>query len=164
MKNNSLSSDMLEQQFGPSELEILLQEGMTRIICTKATASGLVLELSQVTFIKTGITEFPEAHHAVVAGQSMGKAFRAHEINFRRQVKRVCRLSLPNTFKQWFGSGDLATVVSVSILVGPDLSPYADILEVYSPAVRWPRVGKEPDAELLSAIQTFSKSLQELTL
>jgi len=164
MKSSKLSSDILEQQFGPTELIILYQNGLTRIICTKVLSSGQVLELSLVKFIQSGIDKFPDVHQAIVAGQSMGKAFRAQGIDFRRQVNSVRRSSLPENLSRRFGSNDLATVVAVSIRVGPDRSPYAHILEVYSPAVAWPYLNNGPNDEQLKAIQSFSQSLQELKL
>lgn len=135
---NSLSSDILEQQFGPSEIVVLYQRNLERIICTKVVSSGQVLELSHVQFIQTGVDTYPDVHQAIIAGQSMGKAFRERGIECTREVKYTYRQKLPTSFNKWFGTSDPATVMDVSIFVGPDHTAYARILETYSSAVSWP--------------------------
>jgi hypothetical protein len=134
-----LSSDILERQFGPTELTVLYQGGTSRIICTKAKASGQVLELSFVNFTRAGAEKFPEVHRAVLAGTSMGKAFRASSVAFRRKERIVHSNDLATHFGRQFGGEGPATILEVTILAGPDKTPYAEILETYSPAVRWPR-------------------------
>src|SRR5665213_2595733 len=129
-----LSSDILEQQFGPTEISVLHQDGSARLICTRASADGQVLEVSRVRFMP-GTDQFPKTHQAVLDGQSMGKAFRADGIKFERKVKTAYRQFLPASFNQWFDNNEIATVVAVSILVGPNETRYAEILEIYSPAV-----------------------------
>jgi hypothetical protein len=133
-----LSSDILEQQFGPTEIGILLQDDTTRIICTKTIAASQVLELSKVTFVHDGVSKFPAIHQEILRGQSMGKAFRAHDVAFVRKVQSVQRTPLPEAFSRRFQSNGPATVVEVSILVGEGETLYATILETYSPKVVWP--------------------------
>jgi para-aminobenzoate synthetase component 2 len=127
-----LSSDILEQQFGPTEVEILSQDDKSRTIRTKVIATGHVLEESHVVFDRAGITEFPLAHSDVLKGRSIGKAFRDRGIKFTR-------------LEHGLNKADTGTVINVSILVGPHKTPYAEIVETYSPAVVWP----EPQAVLL---------------
>jgi len=136
--NNLLSSDILEAQFGPTEIAVLHQDETSRIICTKVIDGGQILEISRVTFDPAGIKAYAEIHRQVVAGMSMGKAFRQAGVDFRRQVHRTSQSELPPALRRWFGSTKKATTVEVSITVGPQALPYARILEVYSPAVRWP--------------------------
>jgi hypothetical protein len=133
-----LSSDILEAQFGPTELTVLYQDASSRIICTKAKPGGQMLELSFVNFNQAGAGQFPEVHQAVKAGTSIGKAFRDAGIAFKREEQLVDSQALAARFGQQFGSQGAATVMTVSILAGPDQTPYAEILEIYSPAVRWP--------------------------
>lgn len=133
-----LSSDILERQFGPTELTVLHQSGNSRIISTRAKANGQLLELSFVNFIAAGVDKFPEVHEAVVAGTSMGKAFRDAGVAFSRKERIVDNQTLLENFGRQFGGEGPATVINVLILVGPDKIPYAEVLETYSPAVRWP--------------------------
>jgi hypothetical protein len=133
-----LSSDILEQQFGPTTVEVLRQDEHARLICTKVIATGQVLEISSTTFIKAGANEFPAVHQAVLDGQSMGKAFRAAGVDFVRQTKTTYKRIPAPEFADWFASNKPATVVEVTILVGPHKTPYATILETYSAAVHWP--------------------------
>jgi hypothetical protein len=158
--SDTLSSDILEKQFGPTEITVLYQDASTRIICTRTVADGHVLELSRVVFMP-GARDFPETHRAVLDGLSMGKAFRADGIEFRRHVNASYRRSLPAAFKKWFGRGSPATVVAVSILVGPAKTHYADIMETYSPDVRWPHLGGQPTNEHLENIKRLEEFLDE---
>jgi hypothetical protein len=157
---NELSSDILERQFGPTELEALHQDDATRIICTKVAGTGQILELSQVTFLEAGMDEFPEVHQAVINGVSMGKAFAGHGIAFTRQTKAAYDRTLPFGFEQRFNSDKPATVVAVTILVGPEQTPYAEILETYSPAVAWPEKKGKPTGQQLAAIEALGTFLQ----
>jgi hypothetical protein len=115
-----LSSDILEAQFGLTELTVLYQE------------------LSFVNFSRAGATQFPEVHRAVTAGTSMGKAFRAAGVAFKREERPIASQALAARFGRLFGNEGAATVITVSILVGSDEMSYAEVLEIYSPAVRWP--------------------------
>jgi hypothetical protein len=155
--SNLLSSDILEAQFGPTEVEILRQDAETRIICTKAVRTGQVLEISRVTFDRAGRAAFPVVHQAVMDGASMGKAFRQADIEFRRVVGSAYACDLPKTFRRWFGSSVNATVVDVAVLVGSDCLPYAEILEVYSPLVEWPRSVGQPTARQLKKLGLLYK-------
>ncbi len=140
-----LSSDILEQQFGPTEIEILHQDKTTRIICTKTTEDQKILELSRVVFVAEGVALHPAVHQDILNGTSMGKAFRSDGTEFNREVRSAQKLSLPSKFTKYFKSEASATVVNVRILVGPNRVPYADIIEVYSPDVAWPSSPQVPD-------------------
>jgi hypothetical protein len=154
-----LSSDILERQFGPTEVEVLYQDNGTRIIRTLAADSRQILEVSRVVFIQAGVEKFPGTHLAISEGASMGKAFRADGIEFIREDQGAYRYALPAIFKKFFGSREPATVVEVLILAGPDKTPYARILETYSPDVRWPHQVGEPTAGQLAKIQTLGEFL-----
>lgn len=123
-----LSSDILEEQFGPTEIEIVSQDDSKRVIRTKVIGSGQVLEESVVQFLPEGVAQFPQTHQTVMDGLSMGKAFRKDNIDFVRRVREVSR------------QPGKETVVSVLIMVGPNKTPYAEILETYSPEVNWPEL------------------------
>jgi hypothetical protein len=159
-----LSSDILEQQFGSTKAEVLYQATDTRIIATHAVDSGQILELSYVVFVQSGIEKFPGTHRAVMAGMSMGKAFRADDIKFILEEQAAYHYVLSLNFKRWFGSSEPATVVRVSILAGSEKRPYADILETYSPEVQWPRLHGKPKADQLDSIQLLDKFLAGQTL
>ncbi len=133
-----LSSDILEQQFGPTVVQVLDQAEQTRLICTQVVATNQVLEVSFVTFIEAGVQEFSAVHRLVLAGESMGKAFRTAGVLFTRQTTAISHQELSPLFSQQFESEGSATIVEVVILVGPEQVPYAKIIETYSPAVRWP--------------------------
>lgn len=142
-----LSSDILERQFGPTELEIMFQDEMTRIICTKAAGDGRVLEVSWVVFASDAATNFPEPYQDMLAGESMGKAFRSHEIKFQRKIKNSYTYDLPPAYQRWFGDAQDATVVDLSILAGPNQRLFAEVLETYRPGTIWPYLTGEPAAE-----------------
>lgn len=133
-----LSSDILEQQFGETTVEILHQDSKSRIICTKVISTGQVLELSRVVFDPKGAAQFSKIHQTVKTGKSMGKAFKDAGVDFVRQTQSVSIQKLPPNFGKQFGSNKPATVVEVAIFVGTDKVPYARILETYSPFVGWP--------------------------
>lgn len=158
-----LSSDALERQFGgPTELEVLRQDDRERIICTKLSESGKILELSRVIFHPEGAAAFPDIHREVVGGKSMGRAFADNAVGFNRRVRASCRYDRPDMpagFAERFGSEQPPTVTDVSILVGPGNVLYADILEVYSPEVSpWEPVG-EISGEVTTAVNAFGKEL-----
>jgi hypothetical protein len=154
-----LSSDILEQQFGPTEVEVLYQDNGTRIIRTLATDSRQILEMSRAVFIQSGVKKFPGTHQTVIEGMSMGKAFRADGIEFIREEQGTYRYALPAIFKRFFGSGEPATIVEVLVLAGPGKTPYATILETYSPDVRWPHQAGEPTAGQLAKVQALGEFL-----
>ena len=156
-----LSSDILERQFGPTEVEVLYQDAKTRIIRTLAADSRQILEVSRVVFVQSGIEKFPGTHRAVTEGASMGKAFRADGIKFIREELGAYRHALPAIFKEVFGSSQPATVVEVLVLAGPGKTPYARILETYSPDVRWPRHIGEPTAGQLAKIRALGEFLAD---
>lgn len=154
-----LSSDILERQFGPTGLAVLYQNSKSRIVCARLKIGGQVLEVSAVKFIQAGTEKFPDAHQSVLAGQSMGKVFKREGIKFARREQAAYHQALPPNFTRWFGKKGKATVVNVSILVGPDKTPYADILEIYSPLVKWPRLKGQPTSDQLEAFSLLGKLL-----
>jgi hypothetical protein len=154
-----LSSDILESQFGPTEVEVLYQDEKTRIICTKAVGSGQVLEVSRVSFAPDAAAKFPDAHQAVLSGKSIGKAFREANIEFRREVRAAYKCVLPESFEKLFGGPDAATIVYVSILAGSGQIPYCRILETFSPDVKWPQLSGEPDGTQLEQIGLLDQFL-----
>lgn len=163
--SDALSSDILEDQFGPTKLTVLWQNGMSRIICTEAAATKQVLEVSLVTFAPLGVKAFQSVHKAVSGGASMGKAFRKYGVSFQRRTRGVYPCpepALPPEFARIFNAAGRATVVAVTILAGPSGVPYADILEVYSPAVSWPEASTGSEDELPSSLGTFGALLRSL--
>lgn len=155
--SRELSSDILENQFGTTVIEVLGQDEATRIIATKDVLDGKILEISRVVFKPLGVKAFREVHELVVAGQSMGKAFRAAGVEFERVEHSAHRSNLPEGFNKYFGSDQPGTVVGVSILVGQEQLPYANILEIYSPLVSWEETGTaEPEqAQVLDSLNKF---------
>lgn len=160
--DDELSSDILEKQFGPTAVEVLYQDDLTRIIVTSAADSGQILELSYVRFRPASTSKFPGTHGSVMAGTSMGKAFRADGIEFNRNEQAAYGHDLPDVFRQLFNSTETATVVAVTILAGPDKLPYAEILETYAPAVKWPSLRGKPSAGQLAVISLFGELLAGL--
>ena len=132
-----LSSDVLEKQFGPTELHVLKQTTTYRIIQTIATNTKTVLELSFVTFDTTNA--FPAVHQHILAGASVGKAYQHAGIMFRRDVRSVSTSPVPNILKRFFELSQQVTIVEVSIHVGPEKSHYCDIIEIYAQSVEWPQ-------------------------
>lgn len=135
-----LSSDILESQFGPTHVAVLKQARGYRIIQTIATNSGHVLEMSFVNFVSGGANGYSDVQNIIRAGESMGKAFRNAGIKFTRLTKTQSKIILPQHLQKYFSSTGKSTVLEVSIFVGPSNQHYCEILEIYSPAVIWPRV------------------------
>jgi len=159
-----LSSDVLERQFGPTKLEILRQDDKERIICTKVAASGQVLELSKVVFRPEGIAAFPKIHQEIVSGTSMGAAFAKAGVPFKRNVRGSYRYDdAPSSFVERFGMQGPPTVTNVSILVGSESIPYADILEIYSPrVVPWEPSSEQINPRVVTRINDFGATLANI--
>ncbi len=133
-----LSSDILENQFGPTRVNVLYQDNTDRIIQTVTFASEKVLELSWVKFDPEGKEVFAEIHSAVAEGESMGKAFREAGQPFNRETRALGRLILPDSYRQRFDSRNPATVTETDIFVGEDQIFYCHVLETFSPDINWP--------------------------
>jgi len=155
-----LSSDILEQQFGPTELVIVSQNKKHRTIQTIATQSRAVLELSIVTFDTMNITLFPEIHEQILQGSSMGKAFRDAAIEFVRDVHFVTRSVIPANIQTIFTNQNAATIIDVDILIGPDKIHYCHITEIYNPIVVWPISSKPRSLNVEQALRQISKMLK----
>lgn len=132
-----LSSDFLEEEFGPTELEVLYwnKDTLTRVSCTRVIETGQVVEISLAVFDPQGTATYPEVHRAVLNGASMGKAFRAAGIRYHRNTKSAYAYHLPEAFGHWFGSEHAATVANTTFSVGPEHTPYAELLETFAPSV-----------------------------
>ncbi len=133
-----LSSDILEQQFGETQLMILHQNQSKRIIETIASSDKSVLELSIVTFNTASLTYFADVHQTVVGGVSMGKAFKNAGIQFERKVNSIVHSALPPDLAKEFNHDGVATIIDVDIFAGDSKQHYCHILEIYSPKVIWP--------------------------
>ncbi len=156
-----LSSDILEEAFGPTRIRIAYQDDDVRIIRTE-TMDGRVLEISRVTFKPSGTAGFPDIHRRVVGGVSMGKAFRATGIPFTRHEQAIYSCELPEAFSRTFGLEGKATVVKVSVSVGEHGLHYADMTEVYSPAVDWPAGPREePGQAVMEDLGRFARLLTD---
>src|SRR5665213_2972875 len=127
-----LSSDVLEQQFGPTQVEILYQDDACRVVQTRVLKSRKILELSCTVFSEGGVRDFPHVHAEITAGESMGKAFREAGVAFTRKTQTISSLPVPAYFSKRFGDSGPATVIEVDILVGHQRTSYARIAEVYS--------------------------------
>lgn len=154
------SSDILESQFGKTDIEIIHQDSNQRVICTKAIQSGKILEYSIVQFIKDGIDAFPRIHQEVLSGQSMGKAFTSVGIEFTRNTHDMYKFKLPGNIQKKFGSMLSSNVVDVTIELGPSKIPYARILETYSPDVVFADSNKKPTEEQLKKIEILSNFIR----
>jgi hypothetical protein len=154
-----LSSDVLERQFGETELEVLYQQDDERIIATRTAATGRVLELSHVRFRPEGTARFQDIHEAVRGGTSMGKAFRAEHVAFQRRLRAAYHTGLPSVLAGRFEAGEQATIIDLTVLAGTDHVPYADILEVYAPDVAWDVDPREADEQLAGRLTAFAKLL-----
>jgi hypothetical protein len=155
-----LSSDILEEQFGPTRLVILKQDSQHRIIKTVSIASGEVLELSLVTFDSNSAAIFPDIHQKVLLGYSMGKAYREAHISFIRDVQSITHNPLPPKLKSHFDQSGSATIVDVDIYVGKEKTHYCHILELYSSIVSWPVSNDLNSSKLERQLQDFEDILE----
>ncbi len=157
-----LSSDILEQQFGPTQLVVVMHSSLYRIIQTIAVNNDEVLELSLVTFDPEGIRLFPHIHKTIENGESMGKAYRNANVAFTRTVRSVNSGSLPKSLQAHFTSTGLATIVEVDVFIGEDKTYYCHVLELYSPAVDWPDASSKQTLETKKALLYFEELLKSL--
>jgi hypothetical protein len=132
-----LSSEILEKQFGPTRLVILKQNSRQRVVETVVVDTEQVLELSVVTFDTQNVHTFPEIHKEIMAGTSMGKAYKKAGVSFNRVVKSIVHSPLPAVLESEFDQKGLGTIIEVDILVGKQKAHYCHILEIYSSAVKW---------------------------
>lgn len=156
-----LSSDILEEQFGPTRLEILYRDSGSRIIST-ISGDGQVLELSWVRFHAVG-PELAHLHEEVVGGKSIGKAFRDLGIEFTRQTHGTYACAQTANISKRFKASGPVTVVEVSVLAGPERTPYADILEVYSPPADWPDTAAVAPDRILKELRDFDGLLTDIS-
>jgi hypothetical protein len=161
-----LSSDILEQQFGPTRVKVLYHDEAysERIIQTIAKTSGKILELSWVTFDPKGSEHFAAVHETVKRKTSIGKAFRQVDLELIRRLGSTNRIALPSSFTQYFNVDGEATVVEVEGVIeacGSEVR-YCDILETYSPEVVWPETALSSTSPYLaSRIGRFASLLNE---
>lgn len=158
-----LSSDVLEKQFGPTHVEVMRHDTATRIIRT-LTEADQVLEVSWVVFEPAGVQSFTGVHEEMGRGASMGKAFESAGVKFTRKNERSRRLLLPFFNEEHFDCEGRATASEVDVVAGDERIPYASILEIYSPAVRWPvpvLFGRRPNKrQLAERVQWFELILK----
>jgi hypothetical protein len=163
-----LSSDFLKDHFkGKLGLKVLYAEGNQRISQTLAQETGQVLELSYVVFDQAGIRKFPDVHAIVLSGVSMGEAFQAMGIPFypkRDPSQDIFTHDLPPGFRRRFGEEleGPGTVIDAVVTVGAHLTPYARILETYSPAVPWGPYQNRLSNEQLGRLDLFDRLLTSL--
>lgn len=160
--SSTLSSDILQQQFGETQLIILNQNTQYRVIETITTADKTVLELSLVTFDQANVHVFSDIHQAILAGESIGATYKKAGILFKRNVTAINHTLLPAIFAAYFNTQEAATVIEVGILVGPEQIHYCSILEIYSPAVRWPDPATSISISVQERLQEFAKLLEDL--
>lgn len=161
VRNSSTpSSDILKQQFGSTRLIVLDQNSEYRIIKTIASDDNSVLELSLVTFDQPNVNTFPDVHQTILAGESIGTAYQNAGILFKRNVTVIQHVTLPSSIASYFKSHEKATVVEVDIRVGPQQIHYCSILEIYSPAVRWPEPETTDSPTVPAQIKAFTKLLE----
>lgn len=153
---SGLSSDILQQQFGPTSLFVVFQAGDERIVQT--VAGDKILELSCVRFDTIGRQQFPVVTHAIDNGASMGQAFRDAKIPFTRRTAFVSKIAASQFFKDIFTDSSPLWVVGVDVLVGGKNTPYASIVEFYNPLVVWP----DPIQELTEQQRRKVKESQDL--
>jgi hypothetical protein len=163
-----LSSDILEAQFGPTDIIVLYQDADLRVISTRVIATNQLLELSQVSFIADGVSAFPEIHERIRLGESMGKAFRESAVPFIRSAQHVQLQQLPDIFIRLYKDSRLSTVVTTTILLGPRQIPYAHLLETYNPFVVWPDTIKQAthsalDSTISAKLEAFGVLLSDCT-
>ena len=163
--SSELSSEVLVRQFGNLELEILNQDDRERIICNRTVPDGRVIELSKVAFRQEGVAAFPEIHQRILRGASIGAAFAEASVPFHREIhaSRHYEDEVPSSFAERFGSQEPPTVTDLSVLVGADNIPYADILEVYNPAVvPWEQSPEKLSATAISRLHEFGATLANI--
>ncbi len=155
--NYRLASDVLEQQFGPCEIEVLYQNEVERLAAIKAL-TGEVLELAMTNFDKQGTLAFRDIHEKIAAGAAMGKTFHEMNVIFTRELRAIGRHALSASFAPYIDTSHPSTVIVADIYVGPAKTRYARVAEVFSHKVQWPhsdfQLGKGNEA-VLDAFPAF---------
>lgn len=164
VRNSSLSSDILEEQFGPTRLSVLAQNKTHRIIQTISEQTSAVLELSLVSFSKDTEILYPQIHQVIYNGTSMGKAFTEAGVVFHRSVSSVTKSMLPSSIARYFSETGLATIVELRVFVGEKSTHYCDIIEIYSPAVVWPEKARSHSHSIDKTLQYFLSVLEASSL
>jgi hypothetical protein len=159
---DELSSDILEKQFGPTQIDVLHHDEEVRFVQTRVKETGQILELSFVGFHAPVVDKFEEIRQEVMNGKSLGKAFRDRGVAFVRQQQVAVRLELPDVFGKKFASSGLVTVVAATIVVGDEQLEYAEVLETYSPDVSWPEIGGELSDEQSSKLELLTKFVESI--
>jgi len=161
-----LSSDALERQYGPLIFEVLRQDEAGRIISNTAEGTGKVVELSRIVFRPEGVERFPEVHARILAGISMGTAFRDARLYPGRRIhasSRYDQRGLPEVFARRFDNHEAPIVTDLTLVAGPDGTPYADILEVFRPETRpWEQDGSDMGQEVAGRLESFGAELAAL--
>lgn len=155
-----ISSDVLEQQFGTTSLQVIEQGDHERIITTSAESTDAVLEISWVRFKNTNTHR--DIQKRIRAGTSMGKAFRSQNIPFTRKIVVSGKVAAPPFAQNLFQSKAEVTLVEISVYVGLEQTHYADITELYAPEVDWPLMPSQDDQTLRAYSEAMANRLASL--
>lgn len=130
-----LVSDLLEEQFGSCNIEILSQDERKRLVAV--SSAGRVIEIAYTKFVQNGVKAFPEVHQTIIDGESMGRAFKIKNVDFYREVRLSKIYPVSGLIAGYFGNENQSLrLIVVDIYVGAMKAHYAQITEIFAPDVR----------------------------
>jgi hypothetical protein len=134
--NYQFTTDIMEQQFGPLKLSILLQNKDERIAKIAMMSDNKPLEIAHVSFRSETAEKYNRIHAEITGGAMMGKTLRSHKLQVtRRELAHF--VFRDRLVRNGFPGHTYAVVKVAELLVGEHDDVYARNIEFYSPDVQW---------------------------
>jgi hypothetical protein len=152
-------------RYKPLKFDVLSEPGEEpRVTCTSQANTRRILELSYVTFSPYGPAEFPEAHQALLDGESMEEAFAQRDIRLDHDYLGFYRCALPAIFGKLYDEDGPSLVKNLQVLAGPHRIHYANLLQTFTPDYQReiPYQSMDPTPEEHRRIRRLAKFLENL--
>ncbi|MDP1694074.1 MAG: hypothetical protein Q8L34_00880 [Candidatus Woesearchaeota archaeon] len=136
------ASELLEQIFGPLEIKIVNQDQEKRTSydreSLRITQDGKVLVYNLVTFNLPIL--FKQEHATILQGNPIGPTFQHYRHHIIRVTRCIFPFASPTSLADLFQtkSNSIVKVVDFYVYQKSRSTKYAEIIEIYSPRVRFP--------------------------
>lgn len=156
MEEQKLGTDVLKEKFGEITPQITYRDGSSRVVLAVAE-DGRVGAYSIVHFDDVGKSLIPdEIHRQIIGGKLIGKTIRESGIPFERDEECTFVYRIPKSIQSLFNTDHKESFVKrVNFKIGTINSPYASIVEIYSPLVSF----SELDEKFEGSVQRTIKEL-----
>lgn len=149
---NPLASDLIEEMFGETHLEIVSQSGNRRVTALRDRENRLLAY--NMVFFGGGGNEFPDVHLEITRGNHIGKTFRKYGYEIDR-LERCCFLyefpaALRDEFRTEAKEG-FVKYADLSVKSNGRLAPYASVIEIYATEIAF--LAFETEGELRRSIE-----------